>query len=77
MQVALAPGSGALVEGPMRLKSELWVKAYIRQRQVAGAFAAVIAHGHDSAGAVLIKISRLDGTAQVYGPAPILSLIHI
>jgi hypothetical protein len=54
----------------MRLKTELWVKAYIRQRQVAGAFAAVVAHGHDSAGAVLIKIARLDGTAAVYGPAP-------
>jgi hypothetical protein len=70
MQVALAPGSGALVEGLMRLKTELWVKAFIRQRQAAGAFAAVVAHGHDSAGAVLIKVSRLDGTAQVYGPAP-------
>ncbi len=54
----------------MRLKTELWVKAYIRQRQAAGAFAAVVAHGHDSAGAVLIKIARLDGTAAVYGPAP-------
>ena len=54
----------------MRLKTELWVKAYIRQRQAAGVFAAVVAHGHDSAGAVLIKIARLDGTAAVYGPAP-------
>ncbi len=54
----------------MRLKTELWVKAYIRQRQVVGAFAAIVAHGHDSAGAVLIKICRLDGTAQLYGPAP-------
>jgi hypothetical protein len=54
----------------MRVKTELWIKAYIRQRQVAGAFAAVVAHGHDDAGAVLIKIARLDGTAAVYGPAP-------
>ncbi len=54
----------------MRLKTELWVKAYIRQRQSAGAFAAIVAHGHDDAGAVLIKIARLDGMAALYGPAP-------
>ena len=54
----------------MRVKTELWVKAYLRQRQSAGAFAAVVAHGHDDAGAVLIKISRLDGHAALYGPAP-------
>ena len=54
----------------MRLKTEIWAKAYIRQRQSAGAFAAVTAHGHDAAGAVLIKINRLDGLAALYGPAP-------
>ena len=55
----------------MRLKTELWVKAYLRGRQAAGAFAAVVAHGHDDAGALLIKIARLDGTAAVFGPAPV------
>ena len=54
----------------MRVKTELWVKAYIRLRQSQGAFAAVVAHGHDDAGAILIKISRLDGQAALYGPAP-------
>jgi hypothetical protein len=54
----------------MRLKTELWVKAYLRQRQAAGAFAAVVRHGHDDAGAILIKVARLDGTAAVFGPAP-------
>ena len=54
----------------MRLKTELWVKAYLRQRQAAGAFAAIVAHGHDDAGAVLIRISRLDGSSALYGPAP-------
>jgi hypothetical protein len=54
----------------MRLKTELWVKAYLRQRQAAGAFAAIVRHGHDDAGAILIKIARLDGTAALYGPAP-------
>ena len=55
----------------MRTKTDLWVKAYIRQRQVAGAFAAVVHHGDDEAGAVLIKISQLNGQAALYGPAPI------
>jgi hypothetical protein len=54
----------------MRLKTELWVKAYLRQRQAAGAFAAIVRHGHDDAGAILIKIARLDGTAALFGPAP-------
>ncbi len=55
----------------MRLKTELWVKAYMRGRQAAGAFAAVVVHGHDDAGAVLIKISTLDGRATLFGPAPL------
>ena len=54
----------------MRLKTEIWVKAYVRQRQSAGAFAAVVAHGHDDAGAVLIKVNRLDGRSALFGPAP-------
>jgi len=55
----------------MRVKTELWIRAYLRQRQSQGAFAAVVAHGHDDAGAILIKVSRLDGTAAVFGPAPV------
>ncbi|MFM2421685.1 MAG: hypothetical protein RL291_215 [Pseudomonadota bacterium] len=34
-----------------------------------GAFAAVVRHGDDDAGAIFIKISRLDGQATLYGPA--------
>lgn len=55
----------------MRVKTEFWVKAYLRTRQAAGAFAAIVAHGHDDAGAVLIKINTLDGQAALYGPAPV------
>jgi hypothetical protein len=54
----------------MRLKSGIWVAAYLRRCQVEGAFAAVRRRGADEAGAVFIKISRLDGTAEVFGPAP-------
>ena len=54
----------------MRLKSGIWVAAYIRRCQVEGAQAVLRRRGAEEAGAVFIKISRLDGTAQVFGPAP-------
>jgi hypothetical protein len=54
----------------MRLKSGIWVSAYLRRCQVEGAFAAVRRRGAEEAGAVFVKISRLDGTADLFGPAP-------
>lgn len=54
----------------MRLKTAIWVGAYLRRCNVEGAFAAVRRRGAEEAGAVFIKISRLDGTAALYGPAP-------
>lgn len=54
----------------MRLKSGIWVAAYLRRCGVEGVFAAVRRHGADEAGAILIKVSRLDGTATLYAPAP-------
>src|SRR3954466_8140170 len=54
----------------MRLKSGIWVSAYIRRCQAEGAFAAVRRRGADEAGAIFIKLNRLDGTAEIYGPAP-------
>ena len=54
----------------MRLKSEIWVKAYVRRCAAAGAPAMVVRHGDDDAGAIFIKIATLDGRAALYGPAP-------
>jgi hypothetical protein len=54
----------------MRLKSGIWVAAYVRRCHVEGAFAAVRRRGAEEAGAVFIKINRLDGTGLLYGPAP-------
>jgi hypothetical protein len=54
----------------MRLKSEIWVKAYLRACAAAGAAAVVVRHGDDDAGAIFIKINCLDGTAYLFGPAP-------
>ena len=54
----------------MRLKSEIWVKAYLRRCGGHGAPAVIARHGDDDAGAIYILISRLDGHACVFGPAP-------
>jgi hypothetical protein len=54
----------------LRLKSAIWVSAYIRRLSVEGVPVAVVRRGAEEAGAIFIKISRLDGTADIYGPAP-------
>lgn len=54
----------------MRLKTALWVAAYLRRCQVEGAFAVVRRRGAEEAGAVFVRVSRLDGTSDLYGPAP-------
>jgi hypothetical protein len=54
----------------MRLKSGIWVAAYVRRCHVEGAFAAVRRRGAEEAGAIFVKLNRLDGTAELFGPAP-------
>jgi hypothetical protein len=54
----------------MRLKSAIWVAAYMRRCNGAGAFAALRRRGSEEAGAIFIKLNRLDGTAELFGPAP-------
>ena len=54
----------------MRLKSAIWVAAYIRRCNVEGVFAAVRRRGAEEAGAIFVKLNRLDGTAELFGPAP-------
>ena len=54
----------------MRLKSAIWVAAYVRRCYVEGASAVVRRRGAEEAGAIFIKISRLDGTAALFAPAP-------
>ena len=54
----------------MRLKSAIWVAAYIRRCNIEGAFAVVRRRGAEEAGAIFIVLNRLDGTADLYGPAP-------
>jgi len=54
----------------MRLKSEIWVKAYLRRCSRHGAMGVVVRHGDDDAGAIYIKVLRGDGQAALFGPAP-------
>jgi len=54
----------------VRLKSDIWVAAYVRRCHLEGAFAVVRRRGAEEAGAIFVKVSRLDGTAALYAPAP-------
>lgn len=54
----------------MRLKSAIWVAAYLRRCQTAGVFGAVRRRGAEEAGAVFVKVATLDGNAMLYVPAP-------
>lgn len=54
----------------MRLKSSIWVAAYLRRCQTEGVFGAVRRRGAEEAGAVFVKLALLDGTAVLYAPAP-------
>ena len=54
----------------MRLKSGIWVSAYLRRCAVEGVDAVLRRRGAEEGGAIFIKVSRLDGTADLYGPAP-------
>lgn len=55
----------------MRLHSHIWVSAFIRQVNTAGANAVLTQRGEATAGAIYIKVSLLDRTAHLYSPAPL------
>ena len=52
-----------------RLKAGIFVRALIRRAEVAGAQAYVVRKGSEEAGAIVLKISRLDGTSVVLNQA--------
>jgi len=54
----------------MRLKTNIWVAAYLRRCQGAGMFGAIRRRGAEEAGAVFVKIALMDGTAMLFTPAP-------
>jgi len=52
-----------------RLKAGIFVRALIRRVEVAGAQAFVVKKGSEEAGAVFLKVSRLDGTCTILNQA--------
>ena len=52
----------------MRLKSHIWVSAYLRRLNSAFISAALVHRGDSDAGAIYIKVAYLDGSCQVYAP---------
>ena len=54
----------------LRLKSEIWAQAYVRQCYTQGVPAVVVYKGDPDAGAIYIKVNRLDGVVWLFGPAP-------
>ena len=54
----------------MRLRADIFVAALIRRVAHEGAFAVLRRRGAAEAGAIFVKIDRLDGRAALFGPAP-------
>lgn len=54
----------------LRLRTEIWVQAYLRQCNGRNVPAFVVHKGDPDAGAIYIKVNSLNGVARVYGPAP-------
>ena len=54
----------------MRLRSDFFVSALIRRAETAGAVAMLRRRGAAEAGAIFVKLDRLDGHAALFGPAP-------
>jgi hypothetical protein len=54
----------------MRLRSDIWVAAFLRRCASADVPAFLRRRGAPEAGAIFIKIDRLDGSAALFAPAP-------
>jgi hypothetical protein len=54
----------------MRLRSDIFVQAYVRRRNGESAFTTIRRKGAAEAGAIFVVVDRLDGRADLYGPAP-------
>jgi hypothetical protein len=53
----------------VRLRSDIFVSAYIRRCGLEGAPAVLRRRGAAEAGAIFVRIDRLDGSCTLYGPA--------
>ena len=49
-----------------RLRSKIWVQAYLKRLEIQNIAAYVSAHGDDNSGAIIIKVIKMDGSSQLY-----------
>mgnify|MGYP005696020841 FL=1 len=49
-----------------RLTSSFWVQAYIKRLNLIGVPAFVVSHGDDTAGAIIVKVNKLNGDAVLF-----------
>jgi hypothetical protein len=54
----------------IRLRSDIWVAAYLRRCSSENVVAVLRRRGSPEAGAIFIKIDRLDGFSMLFSPAP-------
>ena len=54
----------------MRLRTDIWISAYIRTIEVHGGFATLRRRGSAEAGAVFVVLDRLDGRCALYAAGP-------
>tara|TARA_Y100000589_G_scaffold10557_1_gene8741 strand:+ start:463 stop:786 length:324 start_codon:yes stop_codon:yes gene_type:complete len=50
----------------VRLRTKIWVQAYLKRLELQNIAAYVTVHGDDHSGAILIKVMKMDGSAQLY-----------
>ena len=49
-----------------RLTSSFWDQAYIKKLNLLGVPAFVVSHGDDTAGAIIVKVNKLNGDAVLF-----------
>jgi hypothetical protein len=49
-----------------RLTSSFWVQAYIKKLNLLGVPAFVVSHGDDTAGAIIVKVNKLNGDSVLF-----------
>lgn len=54
----------------IRIRSDIWVSAWLRSVSSQGAMGVVVHKGSAEGGAISIKVNRLDGSFDLYMPAP-------
>jgi len=55
----------------LRLRSDIWVAAYLRRTAVEGAYAVLRRRGAAEAGAIYILVNRGDGLTALFAPGPV------